>query len=237
MAGVSTYRAAMARSLGASAGRGFSTSVSMRIVPPPRSVPPTMPYRLTLSGGTRSRPMTAVPSRRWASASCTIGGTPPAKTVSASRQANGSPPTAARAASTASPSPRCSCCITAPTRTRASSSSTLRSSPALPAAFSRRRSGSFGSASKWASSAGLSGLVTSVTSVMPAAAASSTTYCTVGRSRIGSSSLGTARAAGNMRVPNPAAGRTARRRGRSARSSASPRTAGWARGRTPPCCA
>ena len=51
---------------------------------------------------------------------------------------------------------------------------------------------------------------------MPAAAASSTMYCSTGRSTTGSSSFGTALVAGRKRVARPAAGMTAltaRRRG------------------------
>ena len=44
---------------------------------------------------------------------------------------------------------------------------------------------------------------------MPAAAASSTMYCSTGRSTTGSSSLGTALVAGRNRVARPAAGITA----------------------------
>ena len=51
--------------------------------------------------------------------------------------------------------------------------------------------------------------VTTITSSTPASAASSTTYCSMGRSRIGSSSLGTDLVMGRKRVPNPAAGITA----------------------------
>jgi hypothetical protein len=45
--------------------------------------------------------------------------------------------------------------------------------------------------------------------VIPAAAASSTMYCSTGRSTTGSSSLGTALVAGRKRVASPAAGITA----------------------------
>ena len=51
--------------------------------------------------------------------------------------------------------------------------------------------------------------VISRTSLMPAAAASSTMYCSTGRSTTGSSSLGTALVAGRKRVARPAAGITA----------------------------
>src|SRR3954469_10731381 len=51
--------------------------------------------------------------------------------------------------------------------------------------------------------------VTSRTSVMPAAAASSTMYWSTGRSTTGNSSLGTALVAGRKRVARPAAGMTA----------------------------
>ena len=44
---------------------------------------------------------------------------------------------------------------------------------------------------------------------MPAAAASSTMYCSTGRSTTGRSSLGTALVAGRNRVARPAAGITA----------------------------
>jgi hypothetical protein len=61
-------------------------------------------------------------------------------------------------------------------------------------------------------------LVTSSTSVMPAAAASSTMYCRAGLSTTGSSSFGTALVAGRNRVPRPAAGMTAFVGGRVVRS-------------------
>src|SRR3954471_3764727 len=51
--------------------------------------------------------------------------------------------------------------------------------------------------------------VTSNTSPIPAAAASSTMYCRTGRSTTGSSSFGTALVAGRKRVASPAAGMTA----------------------------
>ena len=49
------------------------------------------------------------------------------------------------------------------------------------------------------------------TSGRPARAASSTMYCSAGRSTTGSSSLGTALVAGRKRVPIPATGMTALR--------------------------
>ena len=51
--------------------------------------------------------------------------------------------------------------------------------------------------------------VTMSTSGRPARAASSTMYCSAGRSTTGSSSLGTALVAGRNRVPIPATGMTA----------------------------
>jgi hypothetical protein len=51
--------------------------------------------------------------------------------------------------------------------------------------------------------------VTSRMSLMPARAASSTMYCSTGRSTTGSSSFGTAFVAGRNRVAMPAAGITA----------------------------
>ena len=56
--------------------------------------------------------------------------------------------------------------------------------------------------------------VTISTSGRPARAASSTMYCSAGRSTTGSSSLGTAFVAGRKRVPIPATGMTALRAGR-----------------------
>ena len=56
--------------------------------------------------------------------------------------------------------------------------------------------------------------VTISTSGSPARAASSTMYCSAGRSTTGSSSLGTALVAGRKRVPIPATGMTALRAGR-----------------------
>ena len=51
--------------------------------------------------------------------------------------------------------------------------------------------------------------VTISTSGSPARAASSTMYCSAGRSTTGSSSFGTALVAGRKRVPIPATGMTA----------------------------
>ena len=58
--------------------------------------------------------------------------------------------------------------------------------------------------------------VTMSTSGRPARAASSTMYCSAGRSTTGSSSFGTALVAGRKRVPIPATGMTAFRAGRDA---------------------
>src|SRR4051794_2684684 len=58
--------------------------------------------------------------------------------------------------------------------------------------------------------------VTISTSGSPARAASSTMYCSAGRSTTGSSSLGTALVAGRNRVPMPATGITAFRADRDA---------------------
>jgi len=69
-----------------------------------------------------------------------------------------------------------------------------------------RRCSSSGWRSKWSSTVFLSRETTSSTSFTPAAAASSTTYWIVGRSRTGNISFGIALAAGSMRVPKPAAG-------------------------------
>jgi hypothetical protein len=57
------------------------------------------------------------------------------------------------------------------------------------------------------------GAVTMMICWMPASAASSTTYWRAGRSRMGSSSLGTDLVVGKKRVPSPAAGMTAFRTG------------------------
>ena len=151
-----------------------------------------------------------MPTFLYASTSCRAGGSPPLKIVSPSRQTNGSPgPTCRFAWYTASPSPRCSGCRTEWTFTLATSSSIDASNACFPPAASRASSS--GLRSKWSSIARFSREVTSRTSSMPAAEASSTTYWTVGRSRIGSSSFGTALAAGSMRVPKPATGMTALR--------------------------
>src|SRR3989338_3699348 len=58
--------------------------------------------------------------------------------------------------------------------------------------------------SKWSSSVFLSHFVTRMMSVIPAATISSTTYCTIGLSTIGSISFGCAFVAGKKRVPLPA---------------------------------
>ena len=65
--------------------------------------------------------------------------------------------------------------------------------------------------SKWSSMAPLWRPFTMMTSVMPAATASSITSWIVGLSTMGNISLGTARVAGRKRVPRPAAGITALR--------------------------
>src|SRR5581483_9336707 len=54
-------------------------------------------------------------------------------------------------------------------------------------------------------------LVTKIISSIPAATASSTIYCKIGLSTMGSSSLGTTLVAGSIRVPRPAIGKTALR--------------------------
>src|SRR3954471_636904 len=75
--------------------------------------------------------------------------------------------------------------------------------------FSSSRASTSGRRSKWSTMDVLPRPVTSSTSVMPAAAASSTMYCRTGRSTTGNSSLGTALVAGRNRVARPAAGMTA----------------------------
>src|SRR5512137_1992119 len=67
--------------------------------------------------------------------------------------------------------------------------------------------------SKWSTIESLPRAQTRITSRTPAATASSTMYWMVGRSTMGSSSLGTALVAGRKRVPRPAAGITALRMG------------------------
>jgi hypothetical protein len=71
-----------------------------------------------------------------------------------------------------------------------------------------------GARSKWSAIASLPRPLTTSTSVSPARAASSTTYCTAGVSTTGNSSFGTALVAGRKRVLSPAAGMTALRGGR-----------------------
>ena len=84
---------------------------------------------------------------------------------------------------------------------------TSESSLCLP--FALRSSSSSKATSKWSSIARFPRPVTSTTSSMPDATASSTTYWMSGLSTSGSISLGDALVAGRNRVPSPAAGKTA----------------------------
>ena len=87
-----------------------------------------------------------------------------------------------------------------------------RTSSSRPAAPERARW--LSRAASWAkylSSASLPSEVTTITSSIPAAAASSTWYWIIGLSRMGRSSLGTTLEAGRNRVPSPPAGMTALR--------------------------
>src|ERR1700735_68732 len=77
--------------------------------------------------------------------------------------------------------------------------------------FARSAASSSGERSKWSSIVVLPRPVTMMTSVQPAATASSTAYWIRGLSTSGSISFGVALVAGRKRVPKPAAGITALR--------------------------
>ena len=185
------YRAATASRPETSPGSGFSTISVTSIV---SAVGPTVtiPYRRTRSSGTSVTATAALaPDCSYAAASrLTIPARPGgggSMIESPSATATASPPAKLRAWRTASPSP---------------SGRGWR--------VYRISSPGWASRSKWSSIASLPVAVTSSADCIPSRASSSITYCTTGRSTIGSISFGTARLAGSRRVPWPATGTTAR---------------------------
>ncbi len=159
------------------------------------------------AGSTSMSAMIAAPVRSCSSSIVVSSGSRSSIRSSPSITANGESPTWARARSTAWPRP-----LGSPWRTKWMSAMSLESMTRLrrassPLSFSFTSSS--GTESKWFEIAFLLRPMITRMSVMPACAASSTTYWIAGLSTTGSISLGIALVAGRNRVPRPAAGMTA----------------------------
>ncbi len=188
---------------------GFSSTDRSRNSSPSIGSTTADPYDEISSGSTSSNATTDACSRSWISIMLRSSAASSTITSSPSSTAKDSFPTCWRATDTAWPRPSGSCWRTKWRSASSASACTCFRRSCLP--FCSSAASSSGSRSKWSSIGPLPRPVTTRMSRIPARTASSTTYSMVGRSTIGSISLGMLLLAGKKRVPNPAAGITALR--------------------------